>query len=316
MPPSDDHSSDGQKLLESYLRDFEGQPGFWRGTRLWSPVFVFSDDEHDRMRLMSPIGLVEELDADLLHVLLQITTDRALDALRHARKRAVVGRGAPARDARDRRPAEPVRWVVMLARTRASFASTELVFRRCRTTSCSRPTKTRTTMRTDGSELRGTGRTREDDEDEDDDEEDRRPRTMNPAVGNVPAVGIEVRVDRATVLPAPPGAPSAPRARGDRARTRRTWRPLRGAGRRAREGALHGGRARPAGTRRRERPRGDMASWAQVRDQVLPAMFTATRGLPDQPFEDLPRVLLGHSMGGVLALDYAIAHPRQLRRSC
>ena len=44
------------------------------------PVFVFSDDEHDRMRLMAPIGVVEELDPDLLHVLLQANYDRALDA--------------------------------------------------------------------------------------------------------------------------------------------------------------------------------------------------------------------------------------------
>jgi alpha-beta hydrolase superfamily lysophospholipase len=40
-------------------------------------------------------------------------------------------------------------------------------------------------------------------------------------------------------------------------------------------------------------------------------MFTALRGLPGQPTE-LPHVLLGHSLGGVLALDYAIAHPRTI----
>ena len=57
--------------------------------------------------------------------------------------------------------------------------------------------------------------------------------------------------------------------------------------------------------------RGDVPSWEQLREQVVPAMFTALRELPDQPM-DLPHVLLGHSMGGVLALDYAIAHPRTL----
>jgi alpha-beta hydrolase superfamily lysophospholipase len=35
------------------------------------------------------------------------------------------------------------------------------------------------------------------------------------------------------------------------------------------------------------------------------------RGLPGQPHE-LPHVLLGHSMGAVLALDYALAHPKTL----
>jgi alpha-beta hydrolase superfamily lysophospholipase len=48
-----------------------------------------------------------------------------------------------------------------------------------------------------------------------------------------------------------------------------------------------------------------------LREQVVPAMFTALRGLPGQPM-DLPHVLFGHSLGGVLALDYAIAHPRSI----
>ena len=57
--------------------------------------------------------------------------------------------------------------------------------------------------------------------------------------------------------------------------------------------------------------RGDVPSWVQLREQVVPAMFTALTGLPRQPV-DLPHVLLGHSMGAVLALDYALAHPRAL----
>lgn len=58
-------------------------------------------------------------------------------------------------------------------------------------------------------------------------------------------------------------------------------------------------------------PRGDVRSWAFLRDKVIPAMFTVTRGMPGQP-ADLPVVLLGHSLGGVLALDYALAHPKTL----
>jgi alpha-beta hydrolase superfamily lysophospholipase len=58
-------------------------------------------------------------------------------------------------------------------------------------------------------------------------------------------------------------------------------------------------------------PRGDIPSWNKLRDQIVPAMFTASRGMPGQPL-DLPCVLLGHSMGGVIALDYALHHPRTL----
>jgi alpha-beta hydrolase superfamily lysophospholipase len=58
-------------------------------------------------------------------------------------------------------------------------------------------------------------------------------------------------------------------------------------------------------------PRGDVPSWTALREVVVPAMFTASRGLPGQP-ADMPRLLLGHSMGAVLALDFALHHPREL----
>jgi len=57
--------------------------------------------------------------------------------------------------------------------------------------------------------------------------------------------------------------------------------------------------------------RGDVPSWTLLREQAVPATFTAARGMPGQP-ETLPVVLLGHSMGGVIALDYALAHPQRL----
>lgn len=135
---------------------------------------------------------------------------------------------------------------------------------------------------------------------------------MNPANGDVPAIGIDVRVDRATVLPGRVWCAERPRAvvavvhglgehsgryaalAADLVRARCTVVAL----------DLPGHGEAPG-------PRGDIPSWTTVRDQVLPAMFTAPRGLPDQP-ADLPRILLGHSMGAVLALDFALAHPRDL----
>lgn len=57
-------------------------------------------------------------------------------------------------------------------------------------------------------------------------------------------------------------------------------------------------------------PRGDL-DWRRVRDEVVPALLaevsarTASAGA-------VPRVLFGHSMGGVMALDHALAHPAGL----
>jgi hypothetical protein len=68
------------KILDSYLSEVEGQPGFWRGVRDEVQLFVFSDDAHDRVRIMAPIGEVKDMQAELLQVLLQANYDRALDA--------------------------------------------------------------------------------------------------------------------------------------------------------------------------------------------------------------------------------------------
>jgi hypothetical protein len=119
------------KLLDSYLADLEGQPGFWRGVRNEVPVFVFSDDEHDRMRIMSPIGVVEELETDLLHILLQANYDRALDAryaMRGNELWSVVVHPL-ATLATDDLPAMFDQVITLVKNTGSTFASTELVFK-------------------------------------------------------------------------------------------------------------------------------------------------------------------------------------------
>lgn len=135
---------------------------------------------------------------------------------------------------------------------------------------------------------------------------------MNPAVGTLAPIEVEVRLDKQHVLPGRVWCAERPRA---------TVAIVHGLGEHSgRYSALASDLARARftcvaldlpGHGEAGGARGDMLSWTQVRDQFVPAMFTATRGLPDQSIT-LPRVLLGHSMGGLLALDFALSHARDL----
>ncbi len=135
---------------------------------------------------------------------------------------------------------------------------------------------------------------------------------MNPSEGRVPGTQIEVRVDRETVLPGRVWCADQPRA---------LVAVVHGLGE-------HSGRYAALAESLVERrftvaaldlpghgeakgARGHARSWEFLREQCVPATFTASRGMPGQP-PDLQTVLLGHSLGGLLALDYAIAHPRLL----
>lgn len=135
---------------------------------------------------------------------------------------------------------------------------------------------------------------------------------VNPSETSIPTTQIEVRIDRDTRLPGRAWCAERPRAliavvHGLGEHSGR-YAALAGAlvHRRFTVVALdlpgHG--EAPGG-------RGDAPSWTMLRDQCISPMFTVTRGIPGQP-PDLPVVLLGHSLGAVLALDYALAHPKTL----
>jgi len=80
------HSTLG-RLLERLLVEMEGSDGFWHGQRDDVTVYVVSDLEHDRMRIMAPIGELRVNDAGFLAILLQANFDRALDAKYALRKK-------------------------------------------------------------------------------------------------------------------------------------------------------------------------------------------------------------------------------------
>ncbi len=118
------------KILDAYLGQTEGQPGFWRGLREDVPVYVFSDETHDRMRVMSPVGELRELEPQVLQVLLQANYDRALDA-RYALRGMEVWSVAvhPLATLAADDFASLIEQVVRLVKnTGTTYASTDLVF--------------------------------------------------------------------------------------------------------------------------------------------------------------------------------------------
>jgi len=118
------------KLIPNYLTDLEGGDGSWRGMRDEVQVFVLSDDTHDRMRIMAPIGELEELDPALMQRLLEANYDRALDA-----KYAMRGKEVWSVSVHPLATLAPddfagfIEQVVRLAKnTGTTFASSDLVF--------------------------------------------------------------------------------------------------------------------------------------------------------------------------------------------
>lgn len=135
---------------------------------------------------------------------------------------------------------------------------------------------------------------------------------VNPGVGPVPAAAVEVRLERGLKLPGRVWCADRPRALvaiahglGEHSgRYAALAADLVQAGCSVVALDLPGHGEAPG-------PRGDVPSWDRLRDQIVPSMFTVLRGMPGQPMQ-LPHVLLGHSLGGALALDFALAHPRAL----
>jgi alpha-beta hydrolase superfamily lysophospholipase len=135
---------------------------------------------------------------------------------------------------------------------------------------------------------------------------------MNPSLGRAPSSVIEVRLARGLRLPGRVWRAESPRAlicvvhglgeHGGRYSALAS--DLAQAGYTAVTLDLPGHGEAPGS-------RGDVPSWKLLRDAAVPAMFTATEGLPGQP-AGMPLAVLGHSMGGVLALDVALAQGRTL----
>ena len=68
------------RLIQRIDENAEGQPGFWRAIIAGRAVTVITDENADRMRIISPVVQAEDLDPELMFRLLQANFDTALDA--------------------------------------------------------------------------------------------------------------------------------------------------------------------------------------------------------------------------------------------
>jgi alpha-beta hydrolase superfamily lysophospholipase len=133
---------------------------------------------------------------------------------------------------------------------------------------------------------------------------------LNPSDGPVPSIPIEAGIDEGVTLPGRLWSTDRPRAvialvhgLGEH-----TGRYAALAGDLVRAGYTVASLDWPGHGATRGR-RGDVLSWARIRDRMIDATFAA---IP-QPAAALPRIVFGHSMGGLMALDYALAHPHGIR---
>ena len=70
--------------LDSLIRErgevLEGQLGFWRFDYRERVVMVVTDESHNRMRIITPVAEVTDLDESIWLIALTANFDRALDA--------------------------------------------------------------------------------------------------------------------------------------------------------------------------------------------------------------------------------------------
>jgi len=67
-------------LIQRVDENAEGEAGFWRATIAGRTITVITDENADRMRIISPVARADNLDPALMFRMLQANFDTALDA--------------------------------------------------------------------------------------------------------------------------------------------------------------------------------------------------------------------------------------------
>jgi len=79
-PSGMDNEQLGRLIRDTATKVIDDRPGFWKFELGEAPVFVITDESHNRMRIMSPIVELDSLAREVMEVLLAANFDRALDA--------------------------------------------------------------------------------------------------------------------------------------------------------------------------------------------------------------------------------------------
>lgn len=117
-------------LLDDRLTALEGEPGQWQARIDDWTLYVFADEDHDRVRIMVPVAEIGPRDVELLMVALSANFDRALDA-KYAMKDGILWATFLHRLSwvTEEELDDAIEQVLTLAQnTGTTFTSTELVF--------------------------------------------------------------------------------------------------------------------------------------------------------------------------------------------
>ena len=81
LPSSPDmNNSRLGEIIRSIGENIEGRDGFWQFEFSGVRLVCITDDSHDRMRVMTPIASMDDVNSDLLVACMNANFDRALDA--------------------------------------------------------------------------------------------------------------------------------------------------------------------------------------------------------------------------------------------
>jgi len=69
-----------EKILSKHTDKLEGNPGYWQFKYFQLYLIVVTDETHNRMRIITPIAKVEELDSTLMAQALKANFHSVLDA--------------------------------------------------------------------------------------------------------------------------------------------------------------------------------------------------------------------------------------------